>query len=255
MNEPEPFNPGARNFYRFCRIIVRFLLRLCTRTTIIGLENVPRTGPVLLAPNHLCWVDIPAVAAPLPRQVYMMGKYENFQVPVLGALLRVFGSWPVRRHEVDRQALKNCQACLRSGNLLAIFPEGTRSRTGGLQKGWPGLALIALQNPEVPIIPVAIWGTEHVLKKPFIPFFGPRVYIHYGQPFKLQPIEGKRLRDQLPVHTERIMRAIAAKLPPPYRGIYADIPAAPAKPVAEARQTNAAQAEPAEKQQEGELSR
>jgi len=223
MNESEPFNPGRQLFYRFCRVIVRIVLRLIMRTTITGLENVPRTGPVLLAPNHLNWWDIPSIAAPIPRQIYMMGKYENFQVPVLGAILRAFGSWPVRRHEIDRQALKRCQACLRAGHPLGIFPEGTRSRTGGLQKGWPGLALIALQNPDVPIVPVAIWGTERVLKKPFIPFFGPRVYLRYGKPFKLQPMGKKRLREELPIHTDYIMRQIAAMLPPQYRGIYADM--------------------------------
>jgi 1-acyl-sn-glycerol-3-phosphate acyltransferase len=222
MNESETFDPGWQSFYDFCHVIVRIVLRLLMRTTVTGLENVPRTGPVLLAPNHLTWFDIPSIAAPIPRQVYMMGKQENFQVPVLGAILRAFGSWPVRRHEIDRQALKKCQACLRAGHPLGIFPEGTRSRTGGLQRGWPGLALIALQNPDVPIVPVAIWGTERVLKQRFIPFFGPRVYIHYGKPFKLEPIAGKRLRDQLPLHTERIMRTIAAQLPPQYRGIYAD---------------------------------
>lgn len=227
MSESEQFNPGSRNLYRFFRVIVRAILPLIARTTVTGLENVPHTGPVLLAPNHLSWFDIPSVAAPIPRQVYMMGKDTNFQIPILGKILRVFGSWPVRRHEIDRQALKNCQACLRAGNPLFIFPEGTRSRTGGLQKGWPGVALIALQNPGVPIIPVAIWGSQRVLKKPFIPFFGPRVYIHYGKPIVLVAKGGKRRRDELPAHIDRIMHEIAAMLPPQYRGVYGTPPAEP----------------------------
>jgi 1-acyl-sn-glycerol-3-phosphate acyltransferase len=150
-----------------------------------------------------------------------MTKAEWFKTPIIGPMLRLGGMIPVRRFEADLQALRRAQSLLRDGGVLAMFPEGTRGGDKGLRAGEPGTALIALRT-NTQIVPIAIWGTEHV-KLPRDIFRRTRVHIRFGLPFRLEA--PKRItRDDVARGTETIMREIAALLPERYRGVYNDAP-------------------------------
>jgi 1-acyl-sn-glycerol-3-phosphate acyltransferase len=151
-----------------------------------------------------------------------MAKREMIRWPILGPAFRLFGAFPVRRGEADRSALRAATKVIEGGALLVMFPEGTRSRTGGLTKGHPGTALIALRTG-VPVLPVAITGSERI-GWPWLflkPFSVPHIKVTIGEPFRLPPVERINSKSTAEAH-EVIMRHIAALLPPKYRGVYAD---------------------------------
>ncbi len=229
-----PDGRGVKWIYAFCRFIVRALIPLVAKLRTEGTETIPRTGPVIMVSNHVAWLDVPLVAAPVRRQVHMMAKIELFRIPVLGTLMRWFGAFAVRRGEGDRESLRVAERVLADGELLFIFPEGHRSGTGVLGRAHPGAALIALRA-NVPIVPVAITGTQNGLHGFRYGPFAPHVRIRYGKPFMLPATEGRRSRDALAQTTRRLMEEIAVLLPPEYRGQWDPDKAvtAPAVPPAE----------------------
>lgn len=206
------------------RLFVVPLLRLLIRFRIEGLEHVPRSGPALVAANHLHNADPVLIIAAFTRPVLFMAKKELFAVPLVRWFVRQSGAFPVDRGRPDRQALRQAEQLLREGMLVGIFPEGTRSVTGGLQPPHPGIGLLIRRNPDVPIIPVAIWGTE------VLPFNGtkgrkplrgwPRVTVRIGAPIRLlMPDDRERTAEEI---ADAVMVAIARLLPEQYRGVYRD---------------------------------
>ncbi|MCI0814292.1 MAG: 1-acyl-sn-glycerol-3-phosphate acyltransferase [Chloroflexi bacterium] len=212
---------ALRLFYFFNLSWTRALLMLISSRDIRGRENVPPKGALIVASNHLSNGDPPVLTVAVPRQIAWMTKAEWFNTPVIGPLLRLGGMIPVRRFEADLQALRRAQHVLRDGGVLAMFPEGTRGGDKGLRAGEPGTALIALRT-STPIVPIAIWGTEHV-KLPRDLLRRTRVDVRFGKPFTLQS-SGRITRDDVARGTETIMREIAALLPERYRGVYRDMP-------------------------------
>ncbi len=205
-----------RIVYELIRWIIAFpILSIVARIRLKGQYNVPKHGPFLIAANHLAWTDIPLVPLLLPGKVVYMAKEEYFSSRIAW-LVRFMGAFPVKRGEGDRQALRAAEEQLKKGNVVVLFPEGTRSKTGVMAKGHAGLGMIALRSG-VPVIPVAIWGSEKVLKE-----FGPKVIISYGEPIVFKPKGAKMTREDIDNATEQTMRAIAAMLPPEYRGAYSD---------------------------------
>ena len=144
-----------------------------------------------------------------------MAKEEYFSSR-LAWLVRFLGAFPVKRGEADRQALRAGEEQLKKGNILVIFPEGTRSRTHTLAMAHSGLGLVALRTG-VPVVPVAIWGSEKALKK-----FRTPITISYGEPMVLKPKGKKITREDIDEATNLVMRKIAEMLPPEYRGVYRD---------------------------------
>jgi 1-acyl-sn-glycerol-3-phosphate acyltransferase len=203
---------------------VRAIVYTFARVEVTGKENVPRKGPLIVASSHFNNADPPVLGTITPRRLAFMAKNEMFQWPVLGLAARLGGCIPVRRSEADLGALRKASAVLRKDEALAMFPEGARSRDGKLHKAHPGTALLALRS-EAPILPVAIWGTEKIiiLRLPFdlLRRRRPKVHVAVGQPFFLPPIE-RITSDEVNRCTDIIMGRIAAMLPPPYRGEYAD---------------------------------
>ena len=213
----------SRFLYESVRTIARVLLPLLARTHYEGVENIPSSGPVILAMNHVHWMDIPLTSVRVPRVTHYMAKIEILRTPLLGAFVSRCGTFPVRRGESDREALRVSERLLDEGEILVIFPEGHRSHGTGLIRGMPGAGFIAMRK-HVPIVPVAIEGTERVFKGFHYGPWAPPVAIRFGSPFMLQLSEGRRSRENLAGATDEIMRHIAALLPPHLRGPYGEPP-------------------------------
>lgn len=209
-------------WYRGLRFVVTLIQPLIVRLRTEGIENIPAEGPVIIAMNHVAWVDVLLSALRVPRQFYYMAKAELFSVPIIGFLIRQWGAFPVRRGEGDREALRSAERVLAEGHMLVIFPEGHRTRGGPLLPGQPGAALIAMRN-HVPIVAVAISGTQRVFKGFHYGPWAPEVTIRYSEPFYLEAPAGKRSRDTVAQGTDTIMRKIAAMLPEQYRGAYGNL--------------------------------
>ncbi len=203
-----------RILYEMIRYAVIIIFALIARVQLRGRHHVPRKGPFIIAANHLSWVDVPLIPAYIPGKVVYMAKEETFYSKV-GWLVRFLGAFPVKRGEGDRQAIRAAEEQLKAGRVLVIFPEGTRSRTHTLGMAHAGLGMVALRS-NVPVVPVAIWGSEKVLKK-----FRPRITISYGEPMILKPKGAKITRADIDNATEEVMHKIASMLPPEYRGAYA----------------------------------
>jgi 1-acyl-sn-glycerol-3-phosphate acyltransferase len=213
---------------RAYRKFIILLDKLCftvyvRKLEIVGRENVPREGGLILVSNHLNNADPPAVALAIqPRYPMYMAKREMITWPILGPAFRIFGAFPVKRGKTDLAALRAASDAIANGALLVMFPEGTRSRTGGLTAGHAGTAMIALRTG-APILPVAVTGSEHVVW-PWLflkPWSIKHVRIVVGRPFTLPPVE-RITSEATAAATEVIMRRIAELLPPEYRGVYGD---------------------------------
>jgi len=206
--------------YRIARGALRGLLRLLCRLRVEGVEHVPRQGAVLLFSNHLHISDPVVLGVTFPRRatVFAARKWERHIL--IGPLLRKAGSAIfVYRGEVDRQALRQALAALKQGRVLAIAPEGTRSRTGGLQPGKEGAAFLALRA-DVPLVPVVAYGQEKLFSS-LLRGRRALVSVVYGPPFRLERSRGGAGKNDLHECTELIMRRLAGMLPPSYRGVYA----------------------------------
>jgi len=217
------------------RLLVRALFWLLTRWEVVGLERVPRQGPFIVITNHLSIVDPPAIMAALPCRVTALAASKYIRHPfglLLGSVDVIF----IRRGEVDRTALRKALAVLASGQVLGIAPEGTRSKTGSLQRGKPGAAYLALRA-NVPILPVVVTGTERVFRD-LLRLRRPRVRVVIGEPFRLTlPEDEKRPLQAL---ADRMMYRLAELLPPEYRGVYGQGSARPEPKGVHQRATGAA---------------
>jgi 1-acyl-sn-glycerol-3-phosphate acyltransferase len=169
-------------FYWLARPFVTGIPRLLWRVKIVGLEHVPTAGGVILAPSHRSMTDIPFAALVTKRRIRFMGKSSLFGVPVLGTLFKWLGGIPVERDGTDRKAVRESMAMLANGEVLCVYPEGTRKRGPKIQPLQPGAAYFALRSG-APIIPIGIAGAEEILRTSDDPFprFG-RVTMVIGPP-------------------------------------------------------------------------
>lgn len=195
-------------FYDFASTTTHGLARLLSRVQVVGIDNLPRTGGVIIAPNHLHIADPPVLSAFLPRKIYFMAKQEAWGHSFMGLLSRWFEAFPVRRGEVDLAAYRHALKILADGQVLGIFPEGHRSRDGHLQVGQPG-AIILAQRSGAPIVPVGIHGLSDVLGWPGV-VQRRTLRINVGEPFH----PPRCRRDETPTLTADLMARIAALLPP-----------------------------------------
>ncbi len=202
------------------RFVVRIIVAIIFDMHVIGQQNVPETGQLIIASNHLSWADVPLIPAFLKRRVVYMAKEEAFKAKG-GWLIRFLSAFPVKRGEADRQSLKAAEEQLKAGRILCIFPEGTRSKKHTLGLAHAGMGMIALRSG-APVLPVAIYGSENAFKK-----FRPRITIVFGEPMVLTPKGKKITREDIDQSTEHVMLRISSMLPPEYRGVYADKQVAP----------------------------
>ena len=208
-------------FYHPGAAIIGFASRLLWGARIEGVEHLPRTGPFILVTNHCSNLDPLmmgwASGHQIGRIVHFMAKIEMRGWPIIGWLATQAGVYFVRRGERDRAAQQFSLSALADGRPIAIFPEGTRSRTGRLREGKPGAALIAMRSG-APLVPAGISGTHRIFEGGRRFPRASRVRIRYGRPLSLPHRPTGRLdRDELAAGTERIMAAIEALLPPEQR--------------------------------------
>jgi 1-acyl-sn-glycerol-3-phosphate acyltransferase len=216
--------------YAVGKMTIAPTVRLLWRPKIIGLDNVPKTGPAILASNHQSVLDSVMMGAIAPRNVYFLAKDQYFAGPgIRGALLRNI-MYGLNQIPVDRSggrasllALDAALPVLRAGHVLGIFPEGTRSTDGRLYRGRPGVAKLALDAP-APIIPVGLMGFDKVMPVgASLPKLGPHVEVRIGEPLDLSQWQGGGEVDSRALRevTLKLMNAIQQLTGQEYVGRYA----------------------------------
>jgi len=210
---------------RIIRNILLFALRVAMKLVMklnaSGWENVPRTGPVIMMINHIAFLDPVILTGIFPRYLISMAKVEAIEDKVIGPIIKAFDAFPVNRGAGDRQALRTAFDVLDAGLALLIAPEGHRSENTALGEAHEGIAYVA-QRAHVPIVPVAISGTEQ-FKYNIKRFKRTTVTYRFGQPFYLEAGEERANSDLLKQMTQEAMYQLAALLPPEQRGLYADL--------------------------------
>jgi 1-acyl-sn-glycerol-3-phosphate acyltransferase len=214
---------GARTVFRYLALaLLRGLVRVCARLEIRGRENIPRSGPLIIAINHLGHADPLALAAALPYPVEFIALIDLLSVPGTGQVLRAYGVIPVHRDQVDRTMLRRALGVLEAGGVLVLAPEARMSVTGELEQARAGLGYLALRSG-APVMPVAITGTDHILDA-LKHLRRPEITITFAPPSALSQatwaMQDRRARRQ--AATDEVMLRIARLLPPEYRGEYAE---------------------------------
>lgn len=198
--------------YAIGKLLSIAVCKMFGRWQVIGRENIPRKGGVLLCANHVSYIDPPALGAGASRRVHFMAKEPLFRVPVLGFLIKRVGAFPVRQHTADRTALKKAIELLQNGEVVAIFPEGTRNfNPQELLPPEPGAGMIALKS-RVPVVPVALINTEKLLPPHALFFRFARIKVAYGKPVDLGNLYDKNGREAVEEAGKRIMAAISELL-------------------------------------------
>ena len=212
----------AQWLFPICNVGFKTTLKLFSDFKIEGQENIPESGPLLVASNHLSNLDPAIVAAALPRPPVFLAKKELFKYPVGSQLMRGYGAFPVDRHRADVRALNWITHQLLSEHRTAIvFPEGTRSKVGGLLKAQQGLAMIAMSTG-VPIIPFALTGSENLQNPLRVLKPSATLRLKIGKPFVTTSSEGRSSRRKMATVTTEIMIRLAKMLPEGKRGEYSD---------------------------------
>lgn len=216
-----PLSWSRRLFRVFIRGLCRFLITLCTRASVRGLENYPRQGPALVVINHLGDPDAVLVLSCLPELPEIIGKIELRNIFTLRLVMDGLGIIWVHRGQPDRKAIATALEAFHQGRWVLIAPEARQSVTGALELGTDGAAFLALKAG-VPVVPITVTGTENWrvygnLKR----FHRTPVTLTVGKPFVLPKQADRHL--SLREGTRRIMEALARQLPPEYRGVYSYI--------------------------------
>jgi len=204
---------------QFLRFLVWVLIRLFTRTRVLGMENFPREGAALIISNHLGDADVLVSLAFFPRPVDSLAKIDlYFDYPPMGWLMEAYGVIWVHRGQPDRRALSSAIRGLNEGRLVAIAPEGRESLSGSLEEGTGGAAYLALKS-NAPLLPVTFTGTENsVVYSNLKRLRRSEISMTIGPAFRLRKAEDAR--QVVREGTETIMKILAQQLPPQYRGIY-----------------------------------
>ncbi len=209
-----------RRFLRFLIAKIGFTL-IAKLDRVEGLENVPATGPGIIMINHIAFVDPIAVMNVLPRNIIPMAKIEVYTYPLIGIFPRIWGVIPVRREEVDRQALHQALDILAAGEIVLVAPEGTRHNE--LQDAKEGVAYLA-SHSGAPVIPTAIDGSiGFPAFRTSARWRKPGITIRFGRPFRYKNTSARPDRNQLRQMTDEALYILAALLPEYRRGIYSDL--------------------------------
>ena len=202
--------------------VIKVLISIACRIDANELNKVANAGPLILATNHINFLEIPLVYLWMqPRPLYALIKIETIHHPFFGFLADSWGGIPVRRGEFDRSALVTCIKLLEDGNILAISLEGTRSGDGKLLKGYPGVIPIALKSA-APIQPVVFYGHENFWKN-VVRLKRTDFKIVVGEPFMIKDHGLGMSREVRQEIVDQIMFRLAMIMPEKYRGVYSDL--------------------------------
>jgi 1-acyl-sn-glycerol-3-phosphate acyltransferase len=210
---------------RIARVVLAIFFKTVAAVDVIGMENIPVQGSYVAVSNHLGRLDPALVYYLLTRKdVYLLVAEKYQKYAVVRWLVRHLDGMFIDRYNADFRTLRVILERLQNGGVVALAPEGTRSSSVALIHAWPGASYLAAKAG-VPVLPVAVTGTEDVVVKDRLRHFKRiHIRIRVGEPFMLPPLN-KQERDKiLQQSTDEMMCQIAALLPPAYRGIYADHP-------------------------------
>jgi 1-acyl-sn-glycerol-3-phosphate acyltransferase len=197
------FHTSARNgstwMYSIARVVLTLPTILIYRVRARGVENVPKHGALVLAPNHFSQMDHFFAGVYLRRKIRFMAKSQLFGPPVLTYVYKHGGVFPVRRGHHDEEAFKTAYELIDQGEMLLVYAEGGRSRSGEMGEPKPGIGRIALETG-VPIVPVAIHGSARVRGWKRLLF--PKVTLEFGEPVSFTAEADPSRERQLEVATE-----------------------------------------------------
>jgi 1-acyl-sn-glycerol-3-phosphate acyltransferase len=189
----------TRWWWRLCQWTIRLLGIPFWQLRGIGMGNIPREGGALLVANHQSFLDPPLVAAFLPREMHFMARRSLFKNPLFRALIVSCNAFPIERDSADVKGVRSAIERLGAGNLLLVFPEGTRTLNGEVGEMKPGVGILA-DRAAVPVVPVLIDGAHAAWPKgALLPRFG-RIRIVFGRPFKLDARDasaGEKIRQAI----------------------------------------------------------
>ena len=185
--------------YRVLKYLARIILVVLRRWEVRGRENLPASGGIILVANHVSYWDPVVVICAFKRKVHFMAKSELFKIPVIGYVIRSSGAFAVRRDKSDRHAIRTAVKLLEEGQVVGVFPEGTRSHTGEILKPHLGAAMLAFKAG-VPMLPIAVSGTKGVFGK---------IKVHVGSPVICHSA-GKASKEDLEKASDTIMEQVAA---------------------------------------------
>jgi 1-acyl-sn-glycerol-3-phosphate acyltransferase len=222
--------PTAKLSFKIAAVIAGILLKVLTRTEVRGKENMPPGGPIIAVCNHINFLDpLIHIYNLLPRDSIFLAKEELFKfwpIPIFAILMRITEALPVPRRgttEERQKVQQKAMAVLAAGNVLGIYPEGTRSKDAQLNFANPGAARLALRC-NVPLIPISIYGSEKF--RGWGCFSRPHVVLTFGKPFNLPDQEREPSFTRIQKLSDLIMKQIRDILPPQYHGKYRE-PSAP----------------------------
>jgi 1-acyl-sn-glycerol-3-phosphate acyltransferase len=209
-------------FRDFVTRLIKAIIDILCRIDSADIVKLPPTGPFILAANHVNFLEsVIFFTYAAPRPITGIAKVETWDSPILGPLFSLWGAIPIKRGEADRAAYDACMLALQENKILAILPEGTRSGNGLLQKGQPGIVLLAARSG-LPILPAVIWGQENFwhnlrhLKRT-------ELFIRVGEPFKLRTEEMSFDRETRQRMADEVMLHLAELLPEEYHGEYTGV--------------------------------
>jgi 1-acyl-sn-glycerol-3-phosphate acyltransferase len=211
------------NKRRFLLAVINFLLKNITRTSYVGMENIPAEGGVLIATNHLSRIDIP-VLFDLPKRpditCLITTKYRNNIL--IAPLAWMGGAIWIDRDIADFGAIRSALDALKKGICLGVSPEGLRSTTRGLLPGKAGIVFLALRSG-APIVPVGLTGTETAVNE-LLHFRRPKMVATFGPAFTIPDFKREDREAEMQRWTDEVMCRIAVLIPDQYRGVYKDHP-------------------------------
>lgn len=212
---------------RFAGVVARFALAAMARVRVEVEGELPKDGPLIVVANHMSNADPPLVAGwltpVLGRQMHILAKDALFVGPI-GAILRRLGATPVRSGGSDIEAYRVARGVLDRGEILCIFPEGTRSPDGVMAGPKPGVAMLATRSG-VPILPVGVSGSDRFLGRGMrFPRIGSRITLRVGKPFTVVLDPSLPRRQAMQRASDEIMRSVAALVDERHRGRFGNPP-------------------------------
>lgn len=172
--------------YGIAKFIFKIYFFFINKITLKGTENIPENGGIVLCSNHINWLDPILIGICVKRKIYFMAKAELFSNKFFAFIMKSINAFPVKRGTADISAIKKSFNIIKNGEILGIFPEGTRSKTGKLLPAEPGASVIALKT-NAPVIPVRVQGSYLI---------GGNLRLTIGKPISFEEYRGKRLSSQ-----------------------------------------------------------